>query len=354
LDLKIVMVFPGLIYHEPSEQETRDEKPGTDNSTRKTQSPTPVTYPGIDQYFGGYTFTHGDRQARRRLKGRELGGVFRLEQRIDGFVSADFSYAGGSLTTAPLVFEGNCLTLNVNTSAAGEGRVAILDGQARPVEGFGLEACDIINGDYLAKPVSWKGKADVSSLAGRPMRLQFEMRGTKLYAFQFHHLDLAALNLPHTIENVKIEDPLNVASRARVTVSSEHHGGFEGAKATDGIVSGYTRPMGQAQHEWAADGEKEGAWLQLDWEEPVTVASVILHDRPNLADKVLAATLTFSHGTSVAVGELAAQDEKGLELRFPARTISWLRFTVDQVSASCSNAGLAEIVVRSAEPHQEQ
>lgn len=68
-------------------------------------------YPGmivrphtVDQYFSGYAFTHGDTQARRRLKGRELGGLFRAEQRIDGFVSLDFEADGGEVVTEPFTF----------------------------------------------------------------------------------------------------------------------------------------------------------------------------------------------------------------------------------------------------------
>lgn len=157
LDLKIVMVFPGLVL-------------------RPTH---------IDQYQGGYAFTHGDTNARRRLKGRELGGIFRLEQRLDGFVSADFDYEGGSLDVGPLVFAGKALTLNVNTSAAGEGRVGLTDAAGRDVAGFAVNDCEFINGDYLEKVVTWKGKSDVSTLAGKPIRLRFQMRGAKLYSFQF-------------------------------------------------------------------------------------------------------------------------------------------------------------------------
>jgi hypothetical protein len=157
LDLKVCMVFPGLLYH-PAR---------------------------IDQYFGGYAFTHGDTQARLRLKGRELGGIFRLEQRLDGFVSADFAYGGGTLTTAPFVFEGKFLTLNLNTSAAGEARVALLDEAGEPLPGGGIKDCKVINGDYVAARVEWKGPYDLAAFAGRPIRLHFEMRGAKLYAFQF-------------------------------------------------------------------------------------------------------------------------------------------------------------------------
>ena len=156
-DLKVNMVFPGMVYHD--------------------------TY--IEHYFGGYAFTHGDTNARVRLKGRELGGIFRLLQRIDGFVSADFDYKGGSLTTKPFTFDGDTLKLNVNTSAAGEGRVAVLDESGNALSRLGIEDCDFINGDYPAKTVTWRGKSDVSALSGKTVRLRFQMRGAKLYAFQF-------------------------------------------------------------------------------------------------------------------------------------------------------------------------
>jgi hypothetical protein len=158
LYLQVVMGFPGLIY-----------------------KPT-----HIEQYFAGYNFTHGDTNARVRYSGRELGGVFRSVQRIDGFVSADFAYEGGSLTTRPFTFDGKQLLLNVNTSASGEGRVAVLDEAGSEIEGFTSKDCRIVNGDFLDKAVQWAdGSADVSKLAGRPVRLRFEMRGAKLYSFRF-------------------------------------------------------------------------------------------------------------------------------------------------------------------------
>jgi len=33
--------------------------------------------------------------------------------------------------------------------------------------------------------VTWRGKSDVSALAGKAVRLRIRMRSTKLYAFQF-------------------------------------------------------------------------------------------------------------------------------------------------------------------------
>jgi hypothetical protein len=157
LDLKVCHVLAGLLYHPDR----------------------------IDQYFAGYAFTHGDTQARKRLAGRELGGIFRLSQRIDGFTSIDFAYQGGVVTTHPITFNGRRLVLNVNTSAAGEGRVALLDAAGKPVAGFAIDDCRIVNGDYLAKTVEWSGGSDVSRLAGQSIRLRFEMRGAKLFSIRF-------------------------------------------------------------------------------------------------------------------------------------------------------------------------
>lgn len=150
-------------------------------------------YPGIVregdelvQYFAGYTFTHGDTQVRYKNLGRKLGGVFRVVQRLDGFVSIDFNYEGGIVITDPFTFEGDTLTLNVNTSAAGEGRVEILKEDGSQNRGYTLEDCRIINGDYLDKVVTWgEGNSDVSKFAGKEIRLKFEFRGSKLYSFQF-------------------------------------------------------------------------------------------------------------------------------------------------------------------------
>jgi len=158
LDVKIAMAVPGILE--------RDNR--------------------LYQYFMGYTFTHGDVRIRYGQGGRHLGGVFLVEQRVDGFISLDFEYEGGTVTTEPFVFEGNRLELNLNTSASGQAQVAILDAEGNEVSGFGTGEARIINGDYLSATVAWKdGNSDVSALAGKPVRLRFVCRGTKLYSFQF-------------------------------------------------------------------------------------------------------------------------------------------------------------------------
>jgi len=42
-----------------------------------------------------------------------------------------------------------------------------------------------VNGSYVDVVVSWRGRRDLSALAGRAVRLRFVMRGAKPYSFQF-------------------------------------------------------------------------------------------------------------------------------------------------------------------------
>ncbi len=145
---------------------------------------------GLAQYFVGHTFTHGDTQARYGEGGRQLGGIFRVEQRYDGFISLDFEYEGGTVITAPLTFQGDRLSLNINTSASGEARVAILDAAGNEIPGYGLADARHINGDGRMVSAEWRdGDSDVGDLAGKPVRLRFECRSTKLYSFVFWHID---------------------------------------------------------------------------------------------------------------------------------------------------------------------
>lgn len=139
----------------------------------------------IMQWVRLRTTTHGGGKFMKGGKSR-FGDVALFEQQIDRFVGAEFNYTGGSITTKPFTFEGNRLSLNADTGAMGEGRVAILDAYGKPIPGFEMKDCDIVSGDWLDKIVSWShGKNDVSSLAGKTIRLQFDMRGATLYAFQF-------------------------------------------------------------------------------------------------------------------------------------------------------------------------
>ncbi len=108
----------------------------------------------------------------------------RYTLRIDGFVSAYGPYDGGTLTTKPVIFDGNQLTLNFSSSAAGSVRVEIQDEEGKALPGFALADCDEIFGDDLARVVSWKGGSDLSGYSGTVVRFTFEMRDADLYAYR--------------------------------------------------------------------------------------------------------------------------------------------------------------------------
>ncbi len=82
-----------------------------------------------------------------------------------------------------MVFSGKTLVLNV--ASKGAVRVALLDESGKPVPGYSLADCDPIRTDSVRQVVSWKKKQDVAALAGKTIRLQFELTNAKLYALQF-------------------------------------------------------------------------------------------------------------------------------------------------------------------------
>lgn len=134
-------------------------------------------------YYYGHNADHSGRLDPAAKQ--EMGAISRAVMRLDGFVSADFNYSGGTLLTPPIRFEGSKLELNLDTSAGGVARVAILDADGQPIPGFTLIESDQLNGNSVRMPVSWKGSQDVSSLAGKTVRLHIKARSAKLYAFQF-------------------------------------------------------------------------------------------------------------------------------------------------------------------------
>ena len=53
------------------------------------------------------------------------------------------------------------------------------------MDGFTLDDCHVQYGDQLDRVVSWKSGSDVGRLAGKTVRLRFELKDADLYSFQF-------------------------------------------------------------------------------------------------------------------------------------------------------------------------
>jgi hypothetical protein len=58
--------------------------------------------------------------------------------------------------------------------------VAVLD-----VEGLGLDECQPIAADLTDGLLSWRGSQDLAGLKGKKIRLLFELKSAKFYAFSF-------------------------------------------------------------------------------------------------------------------------------------------------------------------------
>ncbi len=155
--------------------------------------------------------------------------------------------------------------------------------------------------------------------------------------------DAVDSSLPDTVNiTVTSLQNINVAPTASVTASSQNTSTSQIAdKAVDTVPSGYPNDH---TREWATTGEGAGAWIELAWSSAQTVDRILLYDRPNGSDQIVSGTLTFSDGSTVAVGTL---DNSGgaTEIFITPRSVTSLRLTVDQVSPATLNVGLAEIEV---------
>lgn len=113
------------------------------------------------------------------------GTLRRYTLRLDGFVSIHASMKGGEFLSKPITFTGSRLSMNFATSAAGSIRVEIQDADGTPIDGFALVDCPDQFGDTIDGTVAWSNGADVSSLAGQPVRLRFVLRDADLYSLKF-------------------------------------------------------------------------------------------------------------------------------------------------------------------------
>jgi len=105
--------------------------------------------------------------------------------RLDGIASLHADGAVGELVTKPLTFAGQTLTLNYATSAAGSVQVEIQNADGSSIPGFTLAEAPEAFGDKIDAPFAWKKGSDVSSLAGKPVRLRFVVRDADVYSYRF-------------------------------------------------------------------------------------------------------------------------------------------------------------------------
>ena len=113
-----------------------------------------------------------------------VGSIGLAKLRLDGFCSRDADNSGGSLTTRLITFEGRRLYVNAEVHEGGYIKAGFVDESGDPVDGFGLDESDGARSDSVAHQMSWRGKSDIGTLAGRPVRLVIELKNAALYSFR--------------------------------------------------------------------------------------------------------------------------------------------------------------------------
>jgi hypothetical protein len=123
------------------------------------------------------------------LQNGKPGKLRRYTLRLDGFVSIHATMEGGQVVTKPIRFSGKKLTLNYSSSARGGVCVGLADAVGKAISGYSLDDCPSVYGDHLDRPVEWyrgdKVTNDVSTLAGKPVKIVFELKDAVLYSYQF-------------------------------------------------------------------------------------------------------------------------------------------------------------------------
>lgn len=141
--------------------------------------------PPLLQYLGGGNTNELSLYAR---EGGWVGTSCRLRRYtipIDGFASINAPMNGGEMVTQPLVFQGSRLVINFASSAGGSIRVELQDAAGQPIPGFSLADSAVLFGNTIRQVVDWRGMADLGGLAGKVVRLRFELKDADLYAIQF-------------------------------------------------------------------------------------------------------------------------------------------------------------------------
>ena len=125
-----------------------------------------------------------------------------------------------------------------------------------------------------------------------------------------------------------------------VAVATSSEAGSRPAALSDGVATSTRDGLGAT---WTAPA-RLGAWVQFRWRSVRSVTAVQVYGAAGSGARIKAGLLTFSNGTSLEVGEILADPRFPTTLAFPARSVTWVRFTVTKLSGG-GNANLAELRV---------
>ena len=114
--------------------------------------------------------------------------VGRVTFKRDRVIGIEGNTAGGHFSLRPLAFAGSRLVINAEpTGPDPEIRVQLVSSESHdPIEGYTFDCCAPISADGLDLPVSWNGSETIAdALSRESLRLHFQIRSMRVYAFQF-------------------------------------------------------------------------------------------------------------------------------------------------------------------------
>lgn len=118
-----------------------------------------------------------------RLESSWAGGSTGLAVlRRDGFASMDAGDAEKTLTTRNIRFGGKYMFVNVD-APQGALAVEVLSADGQVVAPFNKANCQAVSVNKTLQAVTWRGAADLSTLAGQDVKLRFHLTNGKLYSF---------------------------------------------------------------------------------------------------------------------------------------------------------------------------
>ncbi len=182
LDTQLVYSRDGLEWHRPMDRQTFLPwgPPGSWDQAWVTPSQNAPIRVG-DKLYVFY-------QGRQTLHWAEapfghIGSIGLAFLRPDGFVSIETQWKEGTVTTVPLVLEGERLHVNA-IARPGTVCAEILDAKGQPIEGFSRkEAVPMKMVDHLDHVLTWNGTDSLQKVRGQEVRLKFYVQGAKLFSF---------------------------------------------------------------------------------------------------------------------------------------------------------------------------
>jgi GH43 family beta-xylosidase len=136
----------------------------------------------------------------------------------------------------------------------------------------------------------------------------------------------------------------NYAKEAAVTASSTKQG-YRTQALNDGEIGIYDR---LEKYEWLSDGEKEGAWVQLTWDRPHGIDTILIYDSAVRGRRLLEGHLVLNNDPNQVAANIQfpIADGDPAVVRFEqVQQISSLKFIVDKLLDDDGTAGLSEISV---------